>query len=109
MAKGQAKRSKKYLREAGQVRQMRTRAFIRLILAVAAAVILWALYTFLPTDRSMLTSGLVFAAALIIVVIIGELGVKYSRYNTEYNKLKNIHGLDDASIKAQMKQDAQNR
>ena len=43
-----------------------------------------------------------FAFFLVLAVLLGELGVRYSKLNTEYTKLKNLYGINDAEVKEMM-------
>lgn len=106
MAKGQTKQKRKHLREAADARRQRTRFLILLLVSLGVVIVLWLLYSLLmPADNVLATSNMIYLIVIVIAVALGEIGVKYSKWNTEYNKIKNRYGLDDESVKEQMKKD----
>ena len=105
MAKGRKKgASQKAVRLAAEAYRTRKTCLIRLLLVLALAVIIWAVYSFSPlNDHSMVNSVVTFGVAVVVVIVVGEFGVKYSNANTEYNKIKNEYGITDDMVKAIVK------
>lgn len=101
------KPKRKHVREAIEARRERRTAGIRLLVGVVIAVGLCVWYFFHPFAYGNANVALlVFIAAMLITVILGEFGVKYSKWNTEYKKLKNAYGITEEDIKEQMRKDA---
>ncbi|MDO4501953.1 MAG: hypothetical protein Q4D06_02110 [Coriobacteriia bacterium] len=105
MAKKQKQKqaSLKHIRLAAEYKQEERKGLIKLLLAVLGGVVMWALFSFTPlNDHSWLGSMLIFIIVLIVVFLIGEVGVKFSRSMTEYNKIKNEYGVTDEMVKDYM-------
>lgn len=103
MSKHQKAAPRKRVREAASVRIDRNKQGIKLIVATAIAIAICVVYYFNPIAvGSQFTSILVFAFFLVLAILLGELGVKYSKLNTEYTKLKNLYGINDAEVKEMM-------
>lgn len=103
MSKHQKAAPRKRVREAASVRMDRNKQGIKLIVATAVAIAICVIYFFNPIAvGSQVRSILVFAFFLVLAVLLGELGVRYSKLNTEYTKLKNLYGINDAEVKEMM-------
>lgn len=104
MAKKQKQAQLKHIRLAAEQKQAERRALVKLLLAVLGGVIMWALFSFTPlNDHTWVGSMLIFMIVLIVVFLIGEVGVKFSRSMTEYNKIKNEYGITDEMVKDYLK------
>ena len=104
MAKKQKQAQLKHIRMAAEQKKAERRGLVKLLLAVLGGVIMWMLFSFTPlNDHTWFGSMLIFCIALIVVFIIGEVGVKFSRSMTEYNKIKNEYGVTDEMVKDYLK------
>ena len=101
MAKKSAKGpARKHVHMAAQARKERTRHLYYLLIAVLGGILAWCVVSFTPiNDHSIAGSVVIFGAAIIIVIVIGEVGVRYSRCNNEYKRILGEYGIEDASVK----------
>ena len=95
MSKHQKAAPRKRVREAASVRIDRNKQGIKLIVATAVAIAICVIYFFNPIAVGSQVRS-------ILAVLLGELGVRYSKLNTEYTKLKNLYGINDAEVKEMM-------
>lgn len=104
------KKNRKLLREAAELRTLRRKQLFKLLGALILAVALWGIWaawnTFVPHENTMISSVMIFLTAVIVCILVGEVGVKWSKYDTEYRKYKNEYGFTDEDVKEQMRIDA---
>lgn len=104
MAKKQKQAQLKHIRLAAEQKAEERRALIKLLFAVLGGVIMWMLFSFTPlNNHTWFGSMLIFIICLIVVFLIGEVGVKYSRASTEYKKIKREYHVTDEMVKDYMK------
>ena len=51
----------------------------------------------------MIMSVVIFGGVILLVIVIGEVGVRFSRYNNEYNNIKDEYGITNQMIKDYLK------
>ena len=96
--------ARKHIHMAAQARKERTQHLYYLLLAVLGGILAWCVVSFTPVnDHSVFMSVVIFGGAIILVVVIGEVGVRYSRFNNEYKRLLNEYGITEAEVKEFMK------
>lgn len=104
MAKKQKGPMKKHVRLAAQARKQRQYQLYKLLVAVLGGILLWAIISFTPINtHTQVASFLIFVVVVVAVFFIGLVGNKYSRYSTEYNRLKREYGVTDEMVKDLMK------
>lgn len=96
--------ARKHVHMAAQARKERRQHLYYLLIAVLGGILAWCVVSFTPiNDHSMVSSVLIFGGAIILVIVIGEVGVRYSRYNNEYKRLLNEYGITEEQVKEFMK------
>ncbi len=106
MAKREKGPKVKHVRMAAQARRERNNWLYGLLVALLVGIAFWALVSFTPlNDHTMLGSGIIFGVSFFLVLGIGIVGMKYSRMNTEYNRIKNEYGITDQAVKELMKRE----
>lgn len=106
MAKREKGPKVKHVRMAAQARRERNNWLYGLLVALLVGVAFWAVISFTPlNDHTPVGSVIIFGLAFFLVLGIGIVGMKYSRANTEYNRLKNEYGISDQAVKELMKRE----
>ena len=96
--------ARKHLHMAAEARKDRNRQLYFLLLAVLGGILVWGLISFTPiNDRSIAGSVVIFGGVILLVIVIGEVGVRFSRYNNEYNNIKDEYGITNQMIKDYLK------
>lgn len=96
--------ARKHIHMAAQARKERTQHLYYLLLAVLGGILAWCIVSFTPVnDHSVFMSVMIFGGAIILVIVIGEVGVRYSRYNNEYKRLLNEYGITEEQVKEFLK------
>ena len=89
---------------AAEARKDRNRQLYFLLLAVLGGILVWGLISFTPiNDHSIAGSVVIFGGVILLVIVIGEVGVRFSRYNNEYNNIKDEYGITNQMIKDYLK------
>ncbi len=92
--------ARKHIHMAAQARKERTQHLYYLLIAVIGGLLAWCIVSFTPiNDHSMVGSVLIFGGAIILVIVIGEVGVRYSRCNNEYKRILNEYGISETQVK----------
>ena len=86
--------ARKHLHMAAEARKDRNRQLYFLLLAVLGGILVWGLISFTPINDHSIAGS---------VVIFGEVGVRFSRYNNEYNNIKDEYGITNQMIKDYLK------
>ena len=74
------------------------------LLAVLGGLLVWGLVSFTPiNDHSIAGSVVIFGGVLLLVVVIGEVGVRFSRFNNEYNRIKDEYNITNQMVKEYLK------
>lgn len=91
----------KHVQAAAELQKKKNRQLIYLAAAAIGGVALWAFYTYVLHDmlpNQQLDSILVYAMVLCLVVLIGEVGNKFAKTNSEYRKIVNGYGVTKEQI-----------
>lgn len=104
MGKGKKGPARKHLHMAAEARKDRNRQLYFLLLAVLGGILVWGLISFTPlNDHTIVGSVIIFGGVILMVIVIGEVGVRFSRFNTEYNNIKYEYGITDKMVKEYIK------
>ena len=96
--------ARKHLHMAAEARKDRNRQLYFLLLAVLGGILVWGLISFTPiNDHSIAGSVVIFGGVILLVIVIGEVGVRFSRYNNEYNNIKDEYGITNQMIQDYLK------
>lgn len=92
--------ARKHIHMAAQAKKECTRHLYYLLIAVLGGILAWCVVSFTPiNDHSMVGSVLIFGGAIILVIVIGEVGVRYSRCNNEYKRILSEYAIPEQAVK----------